>query len=101
MNDIKELKDEELEKVSGGIIFVAPPEYKRDPDGTFNNGDIVVEDFTGIRYIIEYFSSFEHDSKGDTNWYFARVVYVPDSQKGSVSEDSTKYVNSSFVQLYK
>ena len=93
-----ELKEEDLEKVSGGYtlypgILENSVKYSREPNGTFNIWDIVEEDFTGIRYQILYFAGYENGA----NWYFAEVVYVPENEFSANLRD-TKYVNSSFVQ---
>ena len=46
-----ELKDEELEKVSGGFLGGIPVKYESSPDHWFNQNDIVEED-NGVRYRI-------------------------------------------------
>lgn len=99
MSNIKELKEEDLEKVSGGCwpFLNNGNYYNRKPGGSFDNGDIVEEDFTGIRYQIIQYNSSEGSGDYFTNWYEAEVVYVPESQKNSTSIGSKKFVNSSFV----
>ena len=90
---VVELKDKDLEKVSGGSS------YTRDPDGWFDIDEIVEEDNTGIKYRIIRFDSTEyHNLWGYTNWFLAEVVFVPESEMNNTSIGNTKFVNSSFVK---
>ena len=96
MTDIKELKDEELEKVSGGLFFVGVIDYEEYPNGSFDIGEIVI-DGSGVKYQILNFDEAGSDDK--TKWYVALAIHVPESVMSSttVREGSTHFVNSSFV----
>ena len=88
-----ELKDEELEKVSGG------GEYGTSPGKWFNTNDIV-EDGIGVRYKILGLDSIEYEGYSfETKWFDALVLYVPEPAKSSTScrEGDIHHVNSSFV----
>ena len=94
-----ELKEEELEKVSGGIIFPSETVYTVQPNGWFDAGTIV-EDNSGVRLRITGLESIEKEGTNfETKWFYAVVIYVPESAMCYTSwrENEIHTVNSSFV----
>ena len=76
---MKELRNEDLEKVVGGQDIY-------EGQIKFHTGDIV-KDREGIRYRILYYDSydssyFRDDGPGlGNNWYCAEILFIPDSVK--------------------
>ena len=99
-----ELKDEELEKVSGGLIPSGNCEwgYGKDnqPNGWFDAGTIV-EDSSGVRLQIIGLESTQYNYGVETKWFNALVIYVPESAMCYTSwrENEVHTVNSSMVHI--
>ena len=96
-----ELKEEELEKVSGGIFPNMPFGYDTNnlPNLWFDTGTIV-EDNSGVRLRILELESIDHeDTSLETKWFYALVIYVPESAMCYTSwrENEVHTVNSSMV----
>ena len=64
MSDIKELNDKELDQVNGGLILSV---YNKRADLSFDCGDIVEEDDTGIRYQILNYNCTEQVRENSLN----------------------------------
>ena len=91
-NKTVELKEEELEQVSGGC------EYNNPPDDWFDT-NVIVEDPVGVRLQILGFNSTETANGEVYKWFDALVIHVPETAMSLTSwrEGEVHFVNSSFV----
>ena len=98
--EIVELKDEELEQVSGGYLPGTSFDYGvgNSPGEWFDAGTIV-EDSSGVRLQILELESIEYNGGEETKWFNALVIHVPESAMCYTSwrENEVHTVNSSMV----